>query len=158
MSERETALKAGDELIIREGNGIERRVRYIGVRDGRKRYAVRNTSTGRLSYIHPQDPRARCASSRTPLARIPAEPTHVVPLAICMEAQRCAAQNGRIDPDYLVGLYRRGAEARTVVDGNGEILTQAAVDRLLALAGADPVPVCQWREIAKRKTRNFVKF
>jgi hypothetical protein len=107
MSERETALKAGDELIIREGNGIERRVRYIGVRDGRKRYAVRNTSTGRLSYIHPQDPRARCASSRTPLARIPAEPTHVVPLAICMEAQRCAAQNGRIDPDYLVGLYRR---------------------------------------------------
>ena len=85
MSERETALKAGDELVIREGKGIERRVRYIGVRDHRKRYAVRNTSTGRLSYIHPRDPRARCAFSGTPLIHITEVPAGAdpVPPQVC---------------------------------------------------------------------------
>lgn len=66
-----------------------------------------------------------------------------VPLAIRHEAQRCAVQNGRIDPEYLIGLWRRGAEFRTVVDHNGEILTQAAVDRLLsALPPGDAPQTC----------------
>ena len=38
----------------------------------------------------------------------------MVPIGIRMEAQRCAAQNGRIDPAYLVDLYRRGPESQKV--------------------------------------------
>lgn len=59
------------------------------------------------------------------------DPWKDVPLAIRREAHECATSNGRINPEYLAGLYRRGAQARTVVDHNGEVLTQAAVDRLL---------------------------
>lgn len=59
------------------------------------------------------------------------DPWEGVPLAIRREVFECATSNGRISPEYLGGLYRRGAQARTVVDHDGEVLTQAAVDRLL---------------------------
>ena len=76
------------------------------------------------------------------------DPWKDVPLAIRREAHECATSNGRINPEYLAGLYRRGAQARTVVDHNGEVLTQAAVDRLLIDRGeqAETIHQLQARE------------
>ena len=76
------------------------------------------------------------------------DPWKDVSLAIRREAHECATSNGRINPEYLAGLYRRGAQARTVVDHNGEVLTQAAVDRLLIDRGeqAETIHQLQARE------------